>query len=180
MKRPSSALAVFALVFALAAGALAGVAKAQEEISESHLEAARTLVTNAGLTQSFDGMVPRITNTVAGRFVSRGIPSGIIREVIEELQPELDLQRRVILNRAARIMANRFSEEEIGEINAFFETPTGSKFVDQQPGFVDDILTTTGEWTDEVVEYIEVRMQAELARRGAEAAAEEGAPATTE
>lgn len=168
MKRHSSALAVFGLVVALALSAFTGAAKAQEEISDSHLQAARDLITNAGLTQSFDGMVPRVTNAVAGRFVNRGMPSGIIREVIDDLQPELDLQRRVILNRAARIMANRFSEEEIGEINAFFETPTGAKFVDQQPGFVDDILTTTGEWTEELVEYIEVRMQAELSRRGAE------------
>ncbi|KPQ11877.1 MAG: hypothetical protein HLUCCO17_05190 [Saliniramus fredricksonii] len=180
MKRPSSALAVFGLVFALAFGAFAGAANAQEEVSESHLQAARDLVTNAGLTDSFDGMVPRVTNSVAGRFVNRGMPSDMIREVIDDLQPELDLQRRVILNRAARIMANRFTEEEIGEINAFFETPAGAKFVDQQPGFVDDVLTTTGEWTEELVEYVEVRMQAELSRRGAESAAEEETSGATE
>jgi hypothetical protein len=168
MKRQSSAFAVFGLVFALGFAAFAGAAQAQDEVGESHLQAARQLVTNAGLTESFDGMVPRVTNAVAGRFVNRGLPSNIIREVIDEIQPELDLQRRVILNRAARIMANRFTEEEIGEINAFFETATGRKFVEQQPGFVDDILTTTGEWTEELVEYIEIRMQAELARRGAE------------
>ncbi len=170
MKRQYSSLAVFGLVCVMALGAFSGAAKAQDEIAETHLQAARDLVTNAGLTQSFDGMVPRITNSVAGRFVSRGMPSEMIREVINDLQPELDLQRRVMLNRSARIMANRFTEEELGEINAFFETPTGAKFVNQQPGFVDDILTATGEWTEELVEYIEVRMQAELARRGAEAA----------
>ncbi|MCC5979522.1 MAG: DUF2059 domain-containing protein [Salinarimonas sp.] len=168
MKRQLSAFAILGLVCVLAIGAVSGAAKAQEEIGESHLQAARDLIRNAGLTQSFDGMVPRITNSVAGRFVNRGIPGGIIREVIDEIQPELDLQRRVILNRSARIMANRFTEEEIAEINAFFETPTGAKFVDQQPGFVDDILTATGEWTEELVEYVEVRMQAELSRRGAE------------
>jgi hypothetical protein len=168
MKRQSSAFAVFGLVFALGFAAFAGAAQAQEEVGESHLQAARQLVTNAGLTESFDGMVPRVTNSVAGRFVNRGMPSSMIREVIEEIQPELDLQRRVILNRAARIMANRFTEEEIGEINAFFESPTGRKYIEQQPGFVDDILTAASDWTEELVEYVEIRMQAELARRGAE------------
>ena len=168
MKRHLPALAVFGLVFTLAISAFAGSAKSQEEITESHLQAARNLVINAGLNDSFDGMVPRITNAVAGRFVNRGMPGSILREVIEEIQPELDLQRRVMLNRASRIMANRFTEEEIGEINAFFETPTGAKFIAQQPGFIDDILTSAGEWTEELVEYIEVRMQAELVRRGAD------------
>ena len=70
-----------------------------------------------------------------------------------------------MLNRAARIMARRLTEEELSEIAAFFNSPAGERYVELQPLFLDDIFTAMDDWSEEMFEYLSVRVQAEISRR---------------
>ena len=89
----------------------------------------------------------------------------MLDEVFEEMEEEMRLQRRAMLNRAARIMARRLTEEELSEIAAFFNSPAGERYVELQPLFLDDIFTAMDDWSEEMFEYLSVRVQAEISRR---------------
>lgn len=162
MKRIVSFLA--AAVFALALQA--GAAFAQDEISDSHLEAAREVLAASGVARNFDAVVPGITEAMRRQLVTQPALSEDIAEVLEELKPELELQRRSMVTRAATALARQLTEEELTEIAAFFNSPAGKRYVETQPIVLEDTLRAMDEWTDEVAEYMQIRVRAEMQKRG--------------
>ncbi len=158
-------IASFFAVLGLAVSLQTGTVTAQSDISPGHMEAAREVVTGSGMGRTFNEMV-----TMARRSVREQMPSTpqmreMLDEIFEEMEEEMLLQRRAMLNRAARIMAQRMTEEELTEIAAFFNSEAGQRYVELQPLFLDDIFTAMDDWSEEMFEYISVRVQVEISRR---------------
>jgi len=158
-------IAFFFAVLALALSLQAGPAAAQDEPSASHLEVAREVVTGSGMGRTFNEMVTMARRSVRDQMPSTPQMTEMLDEVFEEMEEEMRLQRRAMLNRAARIMARRLTEEELSEIAAFFNSPAGERYVELQPLFLDDIFTAMDDWSEEMFEYLSVRVQAEISRR---------------
>jgi hypothetical protein len=162
MNRIVSFMAAAVVALALQAGAAA----AQTEISESHLEVARDVLAGSGVARNFDAVVPGIQEAMRRQLVTQPALSTDIGEVLEELKPELELQRRSMVNRAARALARQLTEDELTEIAAFFNSPVGQRYVQTQPLVLEDTLRAMDEWTDEVAEYMQIRVRAEMQKRG--------------
>ncbi len=162
MKRIVSFMA--AAVFALALQA--GAAFAQDQISDSHLEVAREVLAGSGVARHFDAVVPGIQEAMRRQLVTQPAAAGAVAEVLEELKPEMELQRRSMVTRAARALARQLTEEELTEIAAFFDSPAGKRYVETQPMVLEDTLRAMDAWTDEVAEYMQVRVRAEMQKRG--------------
>ncbi|HSP23787.1 MAG TPA: DUF2059 domain-containing protein [Saliniramus sp.] len=162
MNRLASLVAASFLALALHSGA----ASAQTSISDSHLDASRTVVTSSGMVRTFDLVLPEVQEAMRRQFVTQPALAQDLNEVFEVLAPEMELQRRAMVNRAARVMAERMSEEELTAIGEFFNSPAGRRYVETQPVILDDILRAMSEWQDDVAEYIQIRVRAEMQQRG--------------
>jgi uncharacterized protein len=162
MKRFVSLMAAAAIALTLQAGA----AFAQNQVSDSHLEVAREVLAGSGVARNFDAVVPGIQEAMRRQLVTQPAVAGAITEVLEELKPEMELQRRSMVTRAARALAGQLTEEELTEIAAFFNTPSGKRYVETQPIVLQETLRAMDEWTDEVAEYMQIRVRAEMQKRG--------------
>jgi len=114
---------------------LAGVTLASaQEITESHLKAARAAVTSIKATDSMDSILPQANQLLKVELIQKNpnLEADIVRLVDEEtlaIAPRRgDLEREV-----ATVFARAFTEQELTEIANFHSSPTGRKFLSDSP-----------------------------------------------
>jgi hypothetical protein len=146
-----------------------GAAVAQpstQQPTPSQIAAAREVAISSGMTRSFDSILPQFSEAMRKQAVSRPEITKDLEDVLTKLQPELELQKQVMINNAARIMAQNLSEAELKEIGTFFKSAAGKRYVQTQPQVLDEIVRTMQSWTESVSEYVMVRVRAEMNKRG--------------
>jgi hypothetical protein len=175
MTRPAYRLALTLLALSLPAGAAlaqtpprpaAPAAAPAAQPSASHLAVAREIVTVTGMARSFDPMIPALVDQMKQAMVTRPEVTKDLDEVLNGLRPELEQQRQLMLNTAARIYANSMTEAELKDVLAFFKSQTGVRYVATQPTVLDELVREMQNWSQTVAEYMMVRVRAEMGKRG--------------
>jgi hypothetical protein len=158
-------------VAALAVVMLAAPVLAQQtapQPSASHLAVAREVALGSGMTRSFDSITDQMLNQLSAMNVTQPEIKQDLDQVVEMLKPELEQQKQLMVDAAARVFASRMSESELKDVATFFKSPSGQKYVQTQPVILDDIVREIATWTQNVSEYIMVRARAEMKKRGHE------------
>lgn len=170
-----------AAVLAILAAALPGPASAQAQKpaakpaaaqsapsapSANHLALAREVMLSSGIARSFDSIIPSFADQIRQQAVTRPELAKDLNEVLAALQPEMELQKQRMVDTAARIYADKLTEAELKDIAAFFRSPAGKRYVESQPAVLDEMVQAMQGWTQEVSEYVMVRVRAELGKRG--------------
>ncbi len=117
-------------------------APAPVAISDSHLAAARDVVTGSGLARTFEGIVPQIADQIRAGY-SRTRPE-IIKDMEDSLRPiiaELNKRTDGMITASARLYAQRIPESELKEIAAFFKSASGQKYVNSQGQILNELFT---------------------------------------
>jgi hypothetical protein len=135
-------------------------------LTPSHLALAREVLLGSGIARSFDSIIPAFSDQIRQNAVTRPELTKDLDEVLASLQPEMELQKQAMINTAARIYATRLTEPELADIATFFRSPAGKRYVETQPQVLDGIVQAMQGWTQEVSEYVMVRVRAEMAKRG--------------
>ena len=165
MTRLVSRLAAASLGLALLAGtAVAQTPPAQP--SPSHMALATEVAMNSGITRSFDAVTAPLLEDLRQMQVAKPEIKKDLEEVVELLKPEMEMQKKRMVNSTTRAFATHMTEAELREIAAFFKSPAGKKYVDKQPPVFDDIMREMQAWSQEVEEYVLVRAKAEMQKRG--------------
>jgi hypothetical protein len=160
-------LASATLTLVLLAGtATAQQSPAQPQPSASHLAVARDVAVGSGMVRSFDAITEPLLASLRQMNVTRPEIRQDLDKVVEQLKPELDLQKEQMISASARIFATRMSEAELRDIANFFKSPAGSKYVQMQPVILDDIVKELATWTQTLSEYVMIRARAEMSKRG--------------
>jgi uncharacterized protein len=166
MIRSVSRLAATVLAVALLAGPV--LAQQASPPSASHLAAARDVALGSGMTRSFDSITDQMLEQLTQMNVTRPEIKQDLEQVVTTLRPEMEQQKQLMINAAARVFADRMSEAELKDVSTFFKSPSGSKYVQAQPVILDDIVKEIATWTQNVSEYILIRARAEMKKRGHE------------
>ncbi|WP_163117388.1 DUF2059 domain-containing protein, partial [Acinetobacter baumannii] len=66
------------------------------------------------------------------------------------------------------IYASQLSEAELNDIATFFRSPAGKRYVGTQPQILDQMVQAMQGWTQEVSQYVMIRVRAEMGKRGHE------------
>lgn len=171
--RFTTSLAAASLALALLTGSVAAQtaapaapAAAQQQFAESHLALAKEVALATGITRSFSGVVDQILDQVRQIAVTRPELKPDLEKILTDMRPELELQQQQIVNAATRVFAKFLSESELKDIDAFFKTPSGKKYVQTQPQILDAFVTEFQGWSNSLGEYVMVRVRAELAKKG--------------
>ncbi|AWN47306.1 DUF2059 domain-containing protein [Methylobacterium terrae] len=144
----------------------APAAPQQAAITPSHLALAKEVMLSSGIARSFDSILPAFGEQIKQAAVTRPELTKDLADVIEKMQPELELQKQRIIDIASRIYANKLTEAELRDIATFFRSPSGKRYVETQPQVLDDMVQAMQTWTQEVSEYMMVRVRAEMGKRG--------------
>jgi uncharacterized protein len=122
-----------AAVVVLAAGTLPGGAIAQE-VSDSHLAAARSAISSLGATDPFDDILPATAEGLKGRLIANNPDLEVeIADIVDEQTLALVSRRADLEDEAARIYAAAFTEEELSAIASFYGTEAGQKLLQNGP-----------------------------------------------
>ena len=87
-------------------------------------------------------------------------------EIASKVRADLQPRFAELIDDLAKIYADAFSEQEMKDIIAFYQTPAGKKLLDQQPRLVDASMSFAGTWANKLSEEVIGRMRDELIKRG--------------
>lgn len=160
----------------VAALILAGAAAAQQtpvppipqpEPPAETLAAAREVVVSSGMARSFGPMVPDLMRQIVPT-ITRTHPelTKDLTDVVQQLEPEFVKDGEHMTDIAAHIYARQMSEDELKQTAAFFKSPAGAKYVDAQPGMLDELVVAMQSWTQELSNIMLNRVREEMAKRG--------------
>ena len=124
----------------IAAGALlaiclsVGGVRAEDQISESHIKAARTAIAAIKVTDPFDNILTTISQQLKSTMI-QGSPNYqvLIEATVDEVALKLAARRSDLEREAAMIYAKAFTEQELNEIAAFYNTDAGKKLLKDGP-----------------------------------------------
>ena len=118
----------------LAISMSAASASAADDIPASHIKAARAAMAAIKITDPFDNILPTIAQQLKSTMI-QGSPNyeALINEAVDEEALKFAARRSDLEKEAATIYAKAFTEEELNQIAAFYNTPTGKKLLKDGP-----------------------------------------------
>ena len=137
------------LALATAVAMVAPLATAgAQELSESHLQAARSALDATGATASFDQVLITVSAGLKGQL------AGIIPDKLEQIDTVVDEETLKLVARrgaleaeAAKAYANAFTETELNELAAFYSSATGQKFLQNAPIVTRELQKAAQVWS---------------------------------
>jgi hypothetical protein len=135
-----------AALLATAALAFAAPTFAQE-ISESHIRAARAAISSIMATDQFDLILPQAAGALKGELIRKD-PNlqQIISAAVDQKSLELAGRRADLEREAALAYARVFTEAELNEIAAFYTTTAGKKLISEGPIVTREVLKAAEIW----------------------------------
>jgi hypothetical protein len=135
-------------------------------LAPSHLAVAREVAVGSGITRSLEIIPPQLYDRIREQNVTRPELTKDLEEVLKALLPEMELQKQRMIAIVAAIYARQMTEAELKDVIAFFRSPSGKKYVETQPMVLDDLVREMQLWSQELAEYVMVRLRAEMGKRG--------------
>ncbi len=135
--------------------------------SPAAVAAADRILGDIGVKESVALVVPGMMAELEGN-VTRTRPEikESLRATLKSIQPEFDATAKQIYDQAATLLASQMSEKEITDVAAFFDSPTGKKYVSVTPVFLQQFANLTAPWRDKLSTDIVVRARQEMKKKG--------------
>lgn len=153
---------------AIAAALFGLVATAQAQApTPAQQKLARQVVDTSGIVRGFEGAIPQVFNQIYQTYVQQNPDlSKEIAGVLQNLIPEFDKRKEDIAGIIAQVYAEKFTESELNDIIAFYNTPTGKKFVTTTGDIGRDSLAKIQEWSVKLMQQLTDRLKAEMKKKG--------------
>jgi uncharacterized protein len=152
---------------AQAPAAPAPAAASPAQPSPAAIAAADKILGVIGLRESIATVVPRMMAELETN-VTRTQPEikDSLRATLKAIQPEFDQTAKQTYDQAATLLASQMSEKEITDVAAFFDSPSGKKYVQVTPIFLQKLSDITGPWREKLSTDILVRARQEMKKKG--------------
>lgn len=117
-----------------AATAFSALPALSQEVSESHLKAARAAIAAIRVTDRFDTILPAAAVALKTELLRQN-PNleTLINETVDAKTLAMVSRRGDLEREAALAFARVFSEDELNAISAFYVTDAGKKFIEKGP-----------------------------------------------
>ncbi|TPI28226.1 DUF2059 domain-containing protein [Mesorhizobium sp. B3-1-9] len=160
------------LLAASAALALSSPVFAQD-VSESHLKAARAAVAAIHATDTFDNILPQAAGALEAQLIQKNPDmQELIGKTVAEKALSLASRRADLEKEAALAYAKVFSEQELNDIATFYSSEAGKKLLDSGPAVTRDLVKAADIWQNGVARDLAQQVGETIA-----AAAKAAAPA---
>jgi hypothetical protein len=161
----AKALSRFAVIVAVGCACLTA-ARAQEP-SAAALAAARDMLAVKGGAAFFDPVVPGVIESVKNSFLPTNPNlSRELNDIAALLRKDYEPKRGEILNTVTRVFAQRFTEQELKDMTAFYKSPLGQKMLKEEPLAIEQSLKSTQDWANAFSETVMARFRSEMLKKG--------------
>lgn len=131
------------------------------------LAAAGEIVKLSGASTLFNTLVPGVVEQSKILFLQQnpGL-AGDLNEIGTKMRADLAPRLNELNAEVAKIYAGHFTEQELKDLLAFYNSPVGKKFVASQEAIVNSSLKFAQEWANKLSEEVTVKMREELRKKG--------------
>ncbi len=151
----------------LAAVAFGGSAIAQSQPSAEAVDTARQIIALKGGENIFNTLIPGVIEQSKFMFEQQNPNLGNpLRDVATKLRNELAPRQAELNSEVAKVYASRFTEKEIKDLLAFYQTPLGRKLIAEEPKALDQSMTYAQDWARRLSDEVMVKMRAEMKKLG--------------
>jgi uncharacterized protein len=155
-----------AALLALALVAAAGSARAQQP-SPAALASSRELMELKGVKSLVEPVVVGVIEQTKGTILQTN--PGLTKdldEVSAQLRNEYQPRVAEMTNEIVQLYAQRFSEQELKEVIAFYKSAAGKKMLAEEPRILDATYARLQQWAIRFQDEVMTRLRAEMKKRG--------------
>lgn len=153
----------------LALLALGGAAAAQQEPSAEAIETARQIIVLKGGDSLFNALIPGVIEQGKSMFEQQNPMLGKdLRDVATKLRTDLAPRTAEVNTEVAKIYARHFSEKEIKDLLAFYQSPLGRKVIVEEPKALDQSVAFAQQWARKFSDEVLAKIRAEMKKLGHE------------
>lgn len=135
--------------------------------SPSAVATARELITVKGASAVFDPIVTGVIEYVKNAFLPTNPNLGKeLNEVAAKLKKDYDAKRAELLGEVATVYAERFTEAELKELIAFYQSPLGKKMSQTEPEVIDAGMKRAQVWADAFSTEVMSKFREEMKKKG--------------
>ncbi len=164
MRAANRAMCVATVAIALA---LSSPTAHSQQPKAAALSTAKELVTATGTTSLFNTLIPGVIEQAKNLLLQQNPNlSKDLSEIANKLRNDLAPRMEELNNEVARLYATRFTEPELKEILAFYNSPVGKKLLTDQPSVVDGSMKFAQDWANKLSDEVIAKMRDELKKRG--------------
>ncbi len=162
MKKLTRAIAASTFCLSLAMASPAALAADAATVAT-----AKQILTVTGATTVFQPLIAGVVEQARILYLQQnpGL-SKDLNEVAAKMRADLDPRFSELLEQMAKMYADAFTQQELKDILAFYQSPTGKKLLNQQPKLVDASMNFAQDWANKLSEEVTTKMREELIKRG--------------
>ena len=163
---------MMAALVALAAIGLAGTAKSQgvaqpPQVSPAQLALAKQIVEIKGVKAMFAPLVHGVIKKTTDSVLQTNLMwAKDISDISAQMEKDFQPRGQEIVDATARFYASHFSEVELKQILAFYQSPVGQKMLVQEPRALDESMSYAGSWGDNLSIEVMSKLRAEMKKCG--------------
>jgi hypothetical protein len=137
-----------------------------QDVSETHLEAARSAISAMKATVEFDSILPQAAQALKNELIQKNpnLQETII-QVVDETAISLAARRGDLERESALAYARVFSEQQLKEIAEFYNSETGQKLIADGPIVVREIIQAAEIWQRGIARDLAQQVGEEIASR---------------
>lgn len=128
---------------------------------------ARIIVVSSGISRSMDAVVPQMLGTLERNVLAtRPEIKDKLHATLLQLEPEFVKTEEQVIDAAALSLAKRMTEADLKDTAAFFQSPTGRRYVQIQPAALPDIVAAMQGWEQKLSSDMMTRVREEMKKQG--------------
>jgi hypothetical protein len=163
-----AALIAFALASTAGPASAQGAApNAAHQPSQAAILLAKQILETKHADSIFDPLIRGVVVKTRDFFMQTNFMWGKdLNEIADGLIKQYSVRSGELMNDAARIYASHFTEAELKQLLAFYQSPLGQKVIAEEPKATDESLAMAGAWGDKLSDEVVNKMRAEMKKRG--------------
>jgi uncharacterized protein len=151
---------------AVALAAITPAAQAQQPPAAS-MAVAKQLIATTGATTVFNPLIAGVVEQAKLLYLQQnpGLAKDL-NEVAAKLRTDLQPRFSELSDEVAKLYATNFSEQELKDILAFYQSPAGKKMLTVQPKVIDSSMAFAQNWANKLSDEVIAKMREEMKKRG--------------
>jgi len=128
---------------------------------------AKQIVELKGVKTMFDPVVRGVVEKVKDVLLQTNFMlAKDLNESAAAVHKDYDARSSELVDATARIYARHFTEAELKDILAFYQSPAGKKLLVEEPKATEESVRFAADWADNLSTDVMARMRAEMKKRG--------------
>lgn len=147
--------------------ALFGSAAHSQQPSAASLEVAKQLIATTGATTVFNPLIAGVVEQAKLLYLQQNPAlAKDLNEIAAKMRADLQPRFTEITDEVAKLYATNFTEQELKDILAFYQTPAGKKLLAQQPRVIESSMSFAQSWANKLSDEVIGKMRDDLKKKG--------------